>query len=98
MILRIKLSIVFFAILFSSCTDENEQAQKLLFDRIKVGMTQDEVINILGKPAYIDIDSGDTKKIRYYYQSSDNNLHSSAPSVYFDSTGKVTFSTYGDGG
>lgn len=88
-----KLLIFQFLLLFFSCKDDSGEKQKL-FEQIKVGMTQKEVINILGKPGYID--SSD-HKIRYYYHS-DDDLHSSAPSVYFDSTGKVTFATYGEGG
>jgi outer membrane protein assembly factor BamE (lipoprotein component of BamABCDE complex) len=95
---RIKLLVLSSSFFIFSCADENETKQKLLFDQIKVGMTHDDVVRVLGKPAYIDIDSNDNKKRYYYYHSDNNNLQSTSPVVIFDSTGKVKFSTYGDGG
>lgn len=88
-------------ILFSSCADMlsgNSEEEKQLFQQIKVGMTQEEVVQILGKPDSIVPSSSDKDIYQYYFTKSKSSMRSEMPYVLFDSMNKVKFSTYGDGG
>jgi outer membrane protein assembly factor BamE (lipoprotein component of BamABCDE complex) len=85
-------------IIFLSCSNSNGKIKKQ-FNQIKVGMTKEEVIQILGVPAHFQTDSNDNKKIYYYYSNGmDTDLSSSLPTVIFDSLERVQSVRLGDGG
>ena len=82
----------------SAFSSKEAKKQKDLFSKIEIGMKKDDVISILGQPDNIDIDSTDNKTEYFYYSpKSEFEIHSEIPTVVFDSTGIVKFSTYGDG-
>jgi len=102
MISRFKLSIIILPLFFSSCADAlsgTSEKERQLFQQIKVGMKKEEVEKILGYPDRRDIDSSSNNTLYYYYFTKNKSaLRSTLPTVIFDSSGVVKFSTYGDGG
>jgi outer membrane protein assembly factor BamE (lipoprotein component of BamABCDE complex) len=83
-----------------SCADSlsgNSEYEKELFQRIKTGMSQDDVKKILGEPDFSKVDSlSHNHYYNYYFTKNKNVIRSELPYVMFDSTNKVLFSTYGD--
>lgn len=62
-------------------------------------MNKEAVIEILGEPDYFEVDSISNNAIYFYYFTRNKSgMRSAMPTVLFDSTGLVKFSTYGDGG
>lgn len=80
-----------FGLIACNSYDENE---KKLFDKIRPGMSEEEVVSILGKPdsrSYSIVDSGYT--LSFF---SRGKLWSTMPSVHFDSKGFVLWATYSE--
>ncbi|HRP89867.1 MAG TPA: outer membrane protein assembly factor BamE [Edaphocola sp.] len=76
----------------------NSSKEREAFSKIKVGMTKEEVIEILGTPDNTIPSSSEKDVYYYFFTESKSGLRSEMPYVLFDSTGRVKFSTYGDGG
>ena len=96
---KIALAALSAMIMWASACDfsGNDKHEKELFDKIKVGMTKDEVMGILGVPDTTTIGSGPEKNHYYYYFiASKNVMRSELPTVMFDSSNLVKFVTYGD--
>lgn len=76
-----------------ACNSYNEEEKKL-FDKIKPGMSEEEVVSILGKPdsrSYSIVDSGYT--LSFF---SEGKLWSTMPNVHFDSTGLALWAIYSE--
>ncbi|MES2704147.1 MAG: outer membrane protein assembly factor BamE [Bacteroidota bacterium] len=86
-------------ILLCSCdlsgNDPNEQA---LFEKVKNGMTEQEVIAILGKPDTVMYSFDSLSHNFSYFAKGKNGMRSTMPVVVFDSTNRVSFATYGNPG
>jgi outer membrane protein assembly factor BamE (lipoprotein component of BamABCDE complex) len=88
-------------IALSSCADAlsgNSIEEKEKFDRIKRGMSKQTVLRILGDPEYKDSTHEDGQVYYYFFTKNKAPGRSQEPFVLFDSSGKVKFATYGDGG
>jgi outer membrane protein assembly factor BamE (lipoprotein component of BamABCDE complex) len=66
--------------------------QKEVFDKVELGMTQQEVKEILGEPDKIKLSVH--SEPCYYYYIRKSVLASDMGFVKFDTTGKVSFSLY----
>lgn len=103
MSMKAKYFLFLFLLLINlSCADAlsgNREKEKELFNKIHVGMSKNEVENILGKADNESVDSSSNNTLyRYYFTKNKSGMRSSYPVVIFDSLGKVKFSSYGDGG
>jgi outer membrane protein assembly factor BamE (lipoprotein component of BamABCDE complex) len=81
---------------FISCSGESDR-ERDLFRKIKVGMTTNEVIEILGKPddtTYSVVDSSEF--CFYFFTKNKSGLRSSFPDVCFDSNNTVNSVDYGE--
>jgi len=101
--MRLTKIILFTAIFFTlfSCDflSGNSKKERELFEKIQPGMTVKNVKDVLGKPDWVEVDSSSNNAMYYYYFTENKSvLRSELPYVLFDSTGVVTFSTYGEGG
>lgn len=89
-------------LLYTSCSGDSEMKGTDLekkFKHIKTGMSEKEVIRILGTPKHKDIDSLSTNNIYYYYTTNPgNSMQSSPPVIVFDAAGKVKYASFGSGG
>ena len=83
-----------------SCLDSlsvNSKVEREKFSKVKVGMLEIEVVKILGKPDYTQIDSLSNNSIYYFYYSKNMSVtKSEIPFVLFDSSKKVRLAIYGD--
>jgi len=97
-----KFNLVYFWLLIisiSSCADclsGNDINEENLFKKIKIGMPKDSVVRILGKPDNIGYNLADSAYQYQYFTSSKSPMRSTMPTVCFDSSDTVTFSTYGN--
>jgi len=86
-------------LLFFSCTDGltgYDEKEKALLDRIKPGMTKNEVIEILGQPDNVGHSSVDSLDYEFIYFSKNKIGWSTEPTVSFHAD-TVESATYGDG-
>lgn len=101
---KMKFNILILTFLFAitSCADSlsgNSDSERVLFEKIEIGMTKSEVEDILGAPDRSDVDSSsDNSLYFYYFTKNKSGMRSELPTVIFDSTGVVKFATYGEGG
>lgn len=93
------LAMALITIIYACDFSGNDDRERELFEKIKVGMKREEVIKILGQPDHIQVDSLSNNDYYYYYfTQSKSAMRSELPQVLFDSTNTVKFSTYGEGG
>lgn len=79
-----------------SCSGESDN-ERDLFSKVEVGMTTNEVIEILGKPddtTYSAVDSSEF--CFYFFTKNKSGLRSSLPDVCFDSSKTVKSVEYGE--
>lgn len=96
--MKISLLITALIVTFNSCNFSGEsKEERQLFDKIKKGMTKEEVIGILGKPDTISYSIVDSSEYEFsYFTKNKSGLRSTMPTVSFDSTNRVEFATYGE--
>jgi hypothetical protein len=97
-LMKINLLIGILLVALYSCNFSGEsEKERQLFDKIKTGMTKEEVIRLLGKPDTITYSIVDSSESEFLYFSKNKSvLRSTMPTVSFDSTNRVTFATYGE--
>lgn len=93
---NIKITVVLLLLYFPSCSgDSNEE--RILFNKVKAGMTTKEVIKILGIPddtTYSIVDSSEF--CYYFFTKNKNGMRSSLPLVCFDKNNQVEMISYGE--
>lgn len=91
------LTTVLIVTLYSCNFSGESKEERQLFDKIKKGMTKEEVIGILGKPDTVSYSIVDSSEYEFtYFSKNKSGLRSTMPIVGFDSTNRVTFATYGE--
>ena len=91
----ILISAVFFTLFSCDSLSGNSKQEKGLFQKIKPGMTIKDVKEILGNPDWVEVDSSSNNEMYYYYFTENKSvMRSDLPTVIFDSSGVVTFSSY----
>jgi hypothetical protein len=95
--MKIYIRIVALFMLCSCNFSGDRKDEKLLFDKIKKGMSKHEVIRILGKPDTINYSVVDSSEYEFIYFSKNKSaMRSTMPTVSFDSTNRVSFAAYGE--
>jgi len=92
---NIKIICLIFCCLVSCSGESNKERD--LFSKVKVGMTTNEVIDLLGKPddtTYSAVDSSEF--CFYFFTKNKSGLRSSLPDVCFDSSKTVKSVDYGE--
>lgn len=85
--------------LFACTSKSTEAKERKLLNSVKVGMTVNQVTQLLGRPDTICKNVGESGGFEYlYFLHGKSGLKSTTPTICFDSVGIVTFVTYGDGG
>ncbi|MEN9598572.1 MAG: SmpA / OmlA family [Bacteroidota bacterium] len=82
--------------IFFSCSGDSRKEREL-FSKIKVGMSQEDVIKILGTPDDTTYSIVDTTEVCLtFFTRNKSGLRPSFPEVCFDSSRKVKLASYGD--
>jgi len=93
-----KITLIFAVVLALFSCDSlsgNSKKERELFEKIKPGMTVKDVKEVLGKPDWVEVDSSSNNVMYYYYFTENKSpMRSDLPTVVFDSSGAVTFSSY----
>lgn len=88
---------IFSYIFYDYLQGEKDKEKRKLFSKVQKEMSKVDVINLLGNPDTIiyGIDSSNFT-YEYFTEEYTGTLKSGMPSVVFDSTGKVLFTSFGD--
>ncbi len=93
---NIKTTVLLLLLYFPSCSgDSNEE--RMLFNKVKTGMTTKEVIKILGIPDDTTYSIVDSSEFCYYFFTKNKyGIRSTLPLVCFDKNNQVEMISYGE--
>mgnify|MGYP003576760890 CR=1 FL=1 len=98
----IKLVVLFLVLvlaylIFDYSEGKKDEKRRALFSKVQKGMSKTDVIDILGKPYTVlyGIDSSGFY-FEYFTKEYEGIGKSGTPTVVFDSSGKVSFTSFGD--
>lgn len=92
----IRIATLLFLFYLPSCSGDSYKERKL-FSKIKVGMTSNEVIKVLGIPddtTYSVVDSSEF--CFYFFTKNKSGMRSSLPVICFNKNKKVEIVSYGE--